>query len=491
MNISKDYIVSVSINDAAVKNGADLVKKKQFSKLFIDHDHTFLSGECLGSGKTPYFCSADFINENAPVFRCTCPSRQIPCKHVIGLLWAFVEGAAFAEADIPEDIMLKRENKEKRATKTKEKLEHAEKSTDNKKSAAWKRAAVKKIDAQLIGIEEAKKIIQSIIQSGLGALDAKSVHTYEGIVKQLDSYFIIGIQNELNDLLGMAHYNNGDKDKKENADYARMMEKVCQIHTLLVRSGTYLEKKKEAPEIMDTESEIEELIGYAWKLEELAQYHLVETEARLIQLCFHVKQEVDKKQFIDEGFYISLDTGKIYKARNYRPFRAAKYIKEEDSIFPMLHIPKLYIYPSQSMNPRVRWDEYTVDSGEKIPPEVYKKIKSYANPNFNEVIKAVKNQLKNLLLFPHPAMLVQFTKISKINSESEVFALHDAFGNVICLQHSSYCHISFSFLLEKLTQAEAENNAMLLLFDNDIGTGVLSAQPLALITDNKIIRLLY
>jgi hypothetical protein len=40
---------------------------------------------------------------------------------------------------------------------------------------------------------------------------------------------------------------------------------------------------------MDTESEIEELMGYAWKLDELAQYGLFETDARLLELCFHVK----------------------------------------------------------------------------------------------------------------------------------------------------------------------------------------------------------
>lgn len=478
MNITKDFILSVSVNEAAVKNGADLVKKKQFSKLFTDVDRTFLSGECSGSGKNPYICSADFINESSPVFRCTCPSRQIPCKHVLGLLWAYMEGSAFTAVEIPEDILLKRENKEKRVTKAKEKLE----SEVKEKSTAWKKSAVKKIDAQLTGIGEAEKILQSIAQSGLGSLDAKNINTYSGIVKQLDSYFIPGIQNEFNDLLGMV------QDKKEQNDYTRVTEKFCQIHTLLVRSKAYLEKKKEQPDVMDTGSEIEELIGYAWKLEELAQYGLVETDARLVELCFHVRQEDEKKQFIDEGFYISLNSGKIFKTRNYRPFKAAKFIKEEDSVFSVLNIPKLYIYPSQSMNPRVRWEDYTPDTFERISPEVYKTIKSHAHQNLSEVIKAVKNQLKNLLLFPHPVMLVQFAKISKINNG---FVIYDSSGNAICLKRSNYCQDSFTFLLDKLTRAESENNAMLLLFDNDIGNGKLSAQPLALVTDEKIIRLLY
>ena len=501
MNITKDFISSVSVNDAAVKNGADLVKKKSFLKLTIDADKTFINGECSGSGKNPYICSADFIDENSPVFRCTCPSRQIPCKHVIGLLWAYAEGHKFSTAEIPEDIATKRENKEKRVEKAKEKLEKAASDGDSapkEKSAAWKKSAVKKIDAQLTGIDEAEKILLGMVQSGLGSMDAKNINSYSGIVKQLDSYFIPGIQNEINDLLGEIRYNNdsgkNNKDKKEYANYTSVTEKLCRIHTLLSRSKTYLESKKENPDKSDTESEIEELMGYAWKLEELAQYGLFETDVKLVELCFHVRQEDDKKQYVDEGFYISLNSGKIYKTRNYRPFKAAKYIKEQDSVFSVLNMPKLYIYPSMSLNPRIRWEENTLNMFERISPETYALIKSYAQPDYAEVIKTVKNQLKNLLLFPHPAALVKFDKITKLSkgeNAAESYVISDSSGNKIILRKSAYCQDDFIFLLDKLTQADAENNAMLILFDNDVESGELFAQPLALVTDEKIVRLLY
>ena len=507
MNITKDFISSVSANDAAVKNGADLVKKKSFIKLTVDKDKTFISGDCAGSGKNPYVCSADFIDENAPVFRCTCPSRQIPCKHVIGLLLAYMEsGNKFAAAEVPEDILAKREKKEARVEKAKEKLETAEKENPKEKSAAWKKSAVKKIDAQLTGIDEAEKILFGMVQSGLGSMDAKNINNYTGIVKRLDSYFIPGIQNEINDLLGEIRYNNDSgKDKKEYVNYTNITEKLCRIHTLLSRSKTYLEGKKENPDKPDITSEIEELTGYAWKLEELAQHGLFETDAKLVELCFHVRCENDKKQFVDEGFYISLNSGRIYKTRNYRPFKAAKYIKEQDSVFSVLNMPKLYIYPSLSLNPRVRWEENTLDMFGKISSEIYKLIKSYAQSDYSEVIKTVKNQLKNLLLFPHPAVLVKYAKISKFTQtqtpvgdtvaappfEKGAYVISDSSGNKIMLKKSAYCEDSFMFMLDKLTKSEAENNAVLLLFDNDVESGELFAQPLAVVTDEKIIRLLY
>jgi len=493
MNITEDFIRSVSANEAAVKNGMDLVKKKSFTRLTVDENKTLIGGECLGSGKKPYICSADFINESAPVFRCTCPSRQIPCKHVIGLLWAYMEGHEFTIAEISEDIIAKRENKEKRTKKAKEKPEGSPKEAPKEKSAAWKRSAVKKIDAQLTGLAEAEKILRGIVQTGLGAMDVKNINSYAAITKQLDSYFIPGIQDEINDLLGEIRYNN-DGNKKEYANYMAVTEKICRIHTLLSRSKTYLESKKEKPDQPDIESEIEELMGYPWKLEELAQQGLLESNVKLVELCFHVRREDDKKRFVEEGFYISLNSGAIYKTRNYRPFKAAKHIKEQDSIFSVLNIQTLYIYPSTALNPRVRWEENAFDMFERVTPEVCKQIKSHAHSDYSEVLKAVKNQIKNLLLFPHPVLLVKFSLIEKISPQEnagEMYSLSDLSGNKIILKKSAYCQGDFIFLLNKLTRAEVENNAMLLLFDNDIQEGVLFAQPLALITDEKIIRLLY
>ena len=487
MNITKEFISSVSQNEAALKNGADLVKKKNFKNLAVDKDKTYISGECLGSGKIPYACSVDFINENSPVFRCSCPSRQIPCKHVVGLLWAYMENHSFSISEIPADIISKRENKEERAKKAKEKLEAAEKTepANKEKSSAWLKSAVKKIEAQLTGIEEAEKILLAIAQSGFGSMDAKSVAGYFAIVKQLDSYFIPGIQSEIYDLLGVVSDNISKKEKSDNFWHAAA-EKLCRIYALTYKGREYLEKKKATPDKPDTQSEIEELMGYAWKLEELLQLGLYESDAKLVQLCFHVRQEEDKKRFVDEGFYISLNSGNIYKTRNYRPFKAAKHIKEEDSVFLLLHIPKLYIYPSQSLNPRVRWDG---GDFEAITPEICASIFAFAKGDYAEVIKSVKNQLKNLLLFPYPAVLLSFEKIIKAGDGE--YVIYDAKNNAISLKKSGYFSESFAYLLDGIDDSKAKNCAMLAVFDNDIKSGELFAQPVALVTDEKIMRLLY
>ena len=51
---------------------------------------TLVWGKCQGSGKTPYHVSVDLTG---PAFRCTCPSRKLPCKHGLALLMLWVEGS--------------------------------------------------------------------------------------------------------------------------------------------------------------------------------------------------------------------------------------------------------------------------------------------------------------------------------------------------------------------------------------------------------------
>ena len=51
---------------------------------------TLVWGKCQGSGKMPYQVSVDLTE---PAFRCTCPSRKLPCKHGLALLMLWVEGA--------------------------------------------------------------------------------------------------------------------------------------------------------------------------------------------------------------------------------------------------------------------------------------------------------------------------------------------------------------------------------------------------------------
>ena len=55
-------------------------------------------GACRGSGKDPYLACVELAG---PAFRCSCPSRKVPCKHALGLLLLWAQGEV-ASAPEPE-----------------------------------------------------------------------------------------------------------------------------------------------------------------------------------------------------------------------------------------------------------------------------------------------------------------------------------------------------------------------------------------------------
>lgn len=124
ITIDESFVESCAPNPDAVKNGRALVVKGKFLALQIDAGGTILFGKCQGSGKVPNPCSCDFARPDQPTHRCSCPSRQFPCKHCVGLMFAYVlKKDSFKTADVPADLAEKRD---KLATRGEEKGRHGQ-----------------------------------------------------------------------------------------------------------------------------------------------------------------------------------------------------------------------------------------------------------------------------------------------------------------------------------------------------------------------------
>lgn len=81
-SITEEFIRSSAVNTSALNNAKKISSSGGFRKLCKTADETLIFGDCYGSGSKPYNTSVDLSGETA-VFRCSCPSRQIPCKHCI------------------------------------------------------------------------------------------------------------------------------------------------------------------------------------------------------------------------------------------------------------------------------------------------------------------------------------------------------------------------------------------------------------------------
>ena len=104
MTLTEQMILLQAPNPAAAENGRKLSKKGSFSLHCQTQDGGLYWAQCAGSGKTPYRVSIDWTVPEAPVCRCSCPSRQFPCKHALGLMFEQLAGKPFEPAEIPQDI---------------------------------------------------------------------------------------------------------------------------------------------------------------------------------------------------------------------------------------------------------------------------------------------------------------------------------------------------------------------------------------------------
>ncbi|MDR6878269.1 SWIM zinc finger family protein [Bacillus sp. 3255] len=497
-HLTEAYVDSLALNSSAIKNGKDLVKKNSFPLLCRSEDGTIIFGECKGSGKEPYKCSVDALKEGSPVFRCTCPSRQFPCKHNLGLMYAFTSGKTFVTAPIPQDIAGKREKAEKREEKRKEAAAvgtdasiastASTASTSSTAAAAAtatkrktsKATLTKKIAAQLEGIGIAEKLILQLVTSGLGSLDKKGLQTAEDQAKQLGNYYIPGIQSQLRELTQRFRA----EDNREAA-YPAAIEQLTTLHALIKKSKEYLGGRLENPDApVDSESTLEEWIGHAWQLAELRELGRVRSRAELLQLFFRSYADQARGEYIDEGYWADLQTGHIHLTRTYRPFRAVKYIREEDSVFQVVQAKDLAQYPGE-LNARVRFEEATY---REAVADDYKAVIASARPSFPEVVKLVKNQIKNPLSDKHPVMLLRFAEMMRSGSG---FVLLDQQGKQLPLADIPHLGEPTMHLLTLLQESSLHDQAIVVMFEHNREHNRLEAQPLSIVTATAIIRLLY
>jgi hypothetical protein len=92
-----DQVLALAPDPASRKAGRGLASSPRWSQL--GSNESLVWGRFQGSAKEPYQVTVDVTE---PAFRCTCPSRKMPCKHSLGLLvmWAKGNGSVADAADV-------------------------------------------------------------------------------------------------------------------------------------------------------------------------------------------------------------------------------------------------------------------------------------------------------------------------------------------------------------------------------------------------------
>ena len=356
-SLTEQQIAALAPNENALNKGRSISRSGDFSQLGRAADGTFYQGECRGSGSKPYITSADFSEEATPVLRCTCPSRQLPCKHCLALLFEILEGKPFAEMEIPQDILKKRARRGGKAVETedeagggKETKKTAAKKP-SKRSATTTAAQAKKLRTQLEGLGKIETLVLSIMDSGLGSLNGAMLETCRNLAKELENHYLPGPRRLIRRLVLDAESREARGDDQVND---RMLDTLEKLWAQIRKSRQYLEEKLAGGAAGRDASPLFEELGGVWKFSELEALDLTRENVRLVQLAFWVRQDDAREEFVDTACWADLDRGGIVMTYTYRPFALRKRLKAGDSTFGVAHAPKIVCYPGEG-NPRVRW----------------------------------------------------------------------------------------------------------------------------------------
>jgi hypothetical protein len=483
MNMDEAYADSLAPNAAAIKNARGVVLKRKLVGLFRSADDTLLFGDCKGSGAENYRPSADFSDPSKPVFRCTCPSRQFPCKHSLAILYAFVQGAKFEQKEVPVDIAEKRTKIQQRVEKKKEEPDKPHKVNTS--------ALKKKIQTQLGGLELLESLVNDLVRSGLGTLNAKSARQVEEQARQLGNAYLPGAQNALHALTGLfyrSQISSEDEIKASDREriYSAALDQLNRLHSLCKQGRKYLENRLEDPELKpEVETDIAAWLGYAWQLRELKEAGLVQSNVELLQIAFNSHDDWTRQEFVETGVWLNLQSGAVQLTRNYRPYRAAKYIREDDSCFQLMICPELCVYPG-NLNPRVRWE---AAEPRQVLKGDYARALGCARTDLKTVLKDVKMQLRTPLGERHPYALLRCRALGQADGEA---ILEDAAGERLVLADDHHDSEPATLpLLPMLPRSTRHEQALLVRFHHNLDTQRLCAKPMSILTENEIIRLTY
>lgn len=481
--LTEEYVQRNAVNASALANARKISSKGDFTGRKITADRTLIYGDCKGSGKEPYHTSVD-VSGDSVISRCSCPSRQFPCKHALALMLDFASGRTFETGDVPEDIARKREKIEKREEKAKQeasadvspKSEEELQKEAQKKKASADSAAKKKIARQMEGLSLVSDFTNEMLSAGLGTVNSGSVSKYKDLTKQLGDYYLNGLQLLLQRFILAVQADKSQSGEKE------LVEKLVQLDQAAKKCRAWLEKQLESGDFGPKDDILYEQLGGIWRLDQLEELGLYKENSELVQLSFTVLWDEAAQTETDTAYWIDLSGGVISKTENIRPVKAKKYVHADDSAFELYKVKKLYFYPG-GINRRIRWEEAV---SEPCGPEIPGKVLSFARDGINASVKEAKNELKNTLSDESVAMLIAFDCITV--SQEGVMALRKGEESIELRESSEYegCLKTLRHLPERY----CKEGAVLGEIRYSAEDKKVYMVPLAVVTRSAILRLI-
>ncbi len=469
--LTREQIEAMTTNPNVVVRARKLVERGQFEWVKGSRDDTWFEGASWTGKrqKRHYLTSVDLENPEKPVFACDCTVRRKPCVHMIALLLRVLEEEGILLVSLPEEV------EEARAARKAETARSAILPLTDAQQTAWK----KKIQRQLDGLEIADQMLTDMVRGGLSTV-VNDAQSWKELVSQLGDYYLQGPQRLFRGLIEELEDQRRD-GKDSHLDTAVSI--VEELWTLIQEGDAYLQDQLGKGEPGRDDNPMYEALGGVWQMEEFRRLRLVRENVRLTQLAFWVTSDHIRKTQVQTGCWADLDTGELYVTHHYRPWWV-KNPPTVDSVFGMVSVPEIAVYPGEG-NRRIRWSEET--PGE-LTGEDLQFLRSQAGNSLDTVIRNARNLLKDPL---NGDMLCVLFRYHAIGRAGDHYVVQDESGLAITLADKPGMEASARLAGALPDPALLRNQVMLGAVWYNRTIERICIQPLSLLTETSVIRLLY
>jgi hypothetical protein len=190
MDFTAQQIETLSPNPAAFKAGKSLAGKSKW--ITYGKSERAIWGEIKGSGKNPYQTAIDIQSFSS---KCSCPSRQFPCKHGVGAMLFYANAPDdFAVTEEPEWVKTWLDKREAKAAKpakeedlSPEKLERREKAKEKTQAQRFEEVAA--------GVDELELWLKDLVRIGILELPSKPEAEFNRVATRMIDAKAPGLSN--------------------------------------------------------------------------------------------------------------------------------------------------------------------------------------------------------------------------------------------------------------------------------------------------------
>jgi hypothetical protein len=243
-----EQILALAPDTSAAKAGRELANPRKW--VTIGRNEQAAWGECKGSAATPYQTQIDL---DGPAFRCSCPSRKLPCKHALGLFLLVATPTTAGGVTAPPDWVTGwLAGRARRAEGRTAKEAAGPRIVD---TAAQAQRAADRQAKVATGLQDLERWLHDLVRQGLAAAQTRPAGFWDAPATRLVDAQAPGVARMVQELRGIGASGEGWQE--------RMLEHLGRLY-LLLEGFKCLDTLP-----ADTQADIRVLIGWTQSQEEV------------------------------------------------------------------------------------------------------------------------------------------------------------------------------------------------------------------------------